>query len=77
MTLFKLYFGLKLEKLHYSHTDKPLETLQSEKMTVVSTKRFVMLAIETISSMGNEEDFNAVCDLCLKEIKKLHFILSY
>ena len=77
MTLFKLYFGLKLEKLHYSHTDKPLETLQSEKMTVVSTKRFVMLAIETISSMVNEEDFNAVCDLCLKEIKKLHFILSY
>ena len=76
MTLFKLNFGLKLEKLHYSHTDKLLETLQSGKMTVVSTKRFVMLAIETISSMRNEEDFNAVYDLCLKKIKKLHFILS-
>ena len=47
MTLFKLNFGLKLEKLHYSHTDKLLETLQSEKMTVVSTKRFVMLALKS------------------------------
>ena len=65
---------MKLEKLYYYHIDKLLEISQSEKMTAVSSKRLVMFAIETISSMRDEEDFNAVYDICLKEIKKLHFI---
>ena len=43
-------------------------------MAALSSKHLVMLAIETSSSIGDEEDFNAVYDLCLKEIKKLHFI---
>ena len=40
----------------------------------VSSKLLAMLTIETISSMRHEENFNAIYDLHLKEIKKLHFI---
>ena len=37
MTTFELNFGLKIGKLLYSHTDKLSQTLQSEKMTTVSS----------------------------------------
>ena len=74
MTTSELYFGLKLGKLLYSHTDKLSQTLQSDKMAAVSSKRLAMLTIETIGSMQNEENFNATDDLCLKEIKELHCI---
>ena len=74
MITFELYFGLKLGKLLYSHTDKLSQSLQNEKTTAVSSKRLAMLTIETISSMRNEEHFNTMYDLRLKEIKKLHFI---
>ena len=43
-------------------------------MAAVSSKRLAMLTIETISRMQNEETFNAMCDICLKEKKKLHFM---
>ena len=47
---------------------------QREKMAAVGNKRLAILTIETISSMRNKEIFNAMYDLYLKEIKKLHFI---
>ena len=37
MTTFELYFGLKLGKLLYSHTDELLQILQSEKMAAVGS----------------------------------------
>ena len=43
-------------------------------MAAVSSKRLAMLTIETISSMKNRENLNAINNLCLKEIKNLHFI---
>ena len=73
MTTLELYFVLELGKLLYSHTDKFSQTSQSEKIAAVSRKRLAMLTIETIRSMRNEENFNAMYDLCSKEIKKLHF----
>ena len=60
MKTFELYLQLKLGKLHYSHTDKLLKTLQRKKMRAGNSKRLVMLAIETISSIRNEDDFNAM-----------------
>ena len=49
MEAFDFYFGLKLGKLLYSHTDKLSQTLQCEKMSAVTSKRLAMLTIETIS----------------------------
>ena len=74
MEKFDYYFGLKLGNLLYPHTDKLSQTLQSEKMSAVSSKRLSMLTVKTISEMRNSESFDALYDLCLKEIKKLEFI---
>lgn len=74
METFDFYFGLKLGKLLFSHTDKLSQTLQSEKMSAVSSKRLAMLTVETISSLRNSESFDALYDLCLKEIQKFQFI---
>ena len=49
METFDFYFGLKLGKLLFSHTDKSSQTLQSEKMSAVSSKHLAMLTVETIS----------------------------
>ena len=46
MTTFLLYFGLKLRKLLCSHTDKLSQTLQSDKMAAVRSKRLAILTIE-------------------------------
>ena len=74
METFDFYFGLKLGKLLFSHTDKLSQTLQSEKMSAVSSKRLAMLTVETISDLRNSESFDALYDLCLKEIQKIEFI---
>ena len=74
METFDLFFGLKLGKLLYSHTDKLSQTLQKEKMSALSSKRIAMLTIETISGMRNQESFDAFYDLCLKESKKIMFL---
>ena len=74
METFDFYFGLKLGKLLFSHTDKLSQTLQSEKMSAVSSKRLAMLTVETISDLRNSESFDALYDLCLKEIQKIEFV---
>ena len=68
------YFGLKLGKLLFKHTDKLSQTLQSKKMSAVSSKRIAMLTVKTISNLRNSENFDALYDLCLKEIQKFQFI---
>ena len=67
MESFDYYFGLKVGKMLLSHTDKLSQTLQGAKMSAVSSKRLAMLTVYTISSLRNEESFNALYDLCLKE----------
>ena len=74
METFNFYCGLKLAKLLYSHTDKLLQTLQSEKMSAVSSKRLAMLTVKTISNLRNSESFDALYDLCLKEIQDIKFV---
>lgn len=74
METFDYYFGLKLGKLLYSHTDKLSQTLQKEKMSAVSSKRIAMLTVETIATMRNSDGFDALYDVCLKEIQKIPFI---
>ena len=74
MDTFDFYFGLKLGKLLYSHTDKLSQTLQSEKMSAVSSKRLAMLTVETISNLRNSESFGALYDLCLREIQNIKFV---
>ena len=71
METFDFYFGLKLGKLLFSHTDKLSQTLQSEKMSAVSSKRLAMLTVETISDLRNSESFDALYDLCLEEFRRL------
>ena len=66
METFDFYFGLKLGKLLYSHTDKLSQTLQSEKMSAVSSKRLAMLTVETISNLRNSGSFDALYDLCVR-----------
>ena len=74
METFDFYFGLKLGKLLYSPTNKLSQTLQSEKMSTVSSKRLAKLAVETISNLRNSESFDALYDLCLREIQNIKFV---
>ena len=74
METFDFYFGLKLGKLLCSHTDKLSQTLQSEKISAVSSKRLAMLTVETISNLRNSESFDALYDLCLREIQNIKFV---
>ena len=74
METIDFYFGLKLGKLLYSHTDKLSQTLQSEKMSAVSSKRLAMLTVETISNLRNSESFDDLYDLCLREIPNIKFV---
>ena len=74
METFNFYFGLKLGKLLYSHTDKLSQTLQSENMSAVSSKRLAMLTMETLSSLRSSENFDAFYDLCLKESQRIQFV---
>ena len=71
MESFDYYFGLKVGKMLYSHTDKLSQTLQDVKMSAVSSKRLAMLTVDTISSLRNDESFNALYDTCLKEAEKI------
>ena len=71
---FDFYFGLKLGKLLNSHTDKLSQTLQSEKMSAVSSKRLAMVTVETISNLHNSESFDALHDLCLRELQNIKFV---
>ena len=43
-------------------------------MSVVSSKRLVMLTVETISNLRNSESFDALYDLCLREIPNIKFV---
>ena len=74
METFDFYFGLKLGKLLYSPTDKLSQTLQSEKMSAVSSKRLAMLTVETKSNLHNSECFDALYDLCLRKIQNNKFV---
>lgn len=74
MGTFDLYFGLKLGKLLYAHTDKLSQTLQIEKISAVSSKRLAMLTVKTISDLNNAESFNLLYDLCMKGIQKISFV---
>ena len=60
MESFDYYFGLKVGKMLYSHTDKLSQTLQDVKMSAVSSKRLAMLTVDTISSLRNDESFSAL-----------------
>ena len=73
METFDFYFGLKLGQLSFFHTDKLSQTLQSEKMPAVSSKRLAMFTVATISDLRNSESFDALYDLCLREIQKMEF----
>ena len=74
METFDFYFGLKLGKLLYSPTDKLSQTLQSQKMSAVSSKHLAMHAVETISNLRNSESFDSLYDLCLREIQNIKFV---
>ena len=74
METFDFYFGLKLGKLLYSHTDKLSQTLQSEKMSAVNSKRLAMLTVETISNLRNSESLDGLYDLCLRKIQNIKFV---
>ena len=74
METFDFYFGLKLGKLLFSRTDKLSQALQSENMSAVSSKRLAMLTVETLSDLRNSESFDALFNLCLKQIQKNEFI---
>ena len=71
MESFDYYFGLKFGKMLYSHTDKLSQTLQDVKMSAVSSKRLAILTADTISSLYNDESFNALYHTCLKEAEKI------
>ena len=71
MESFDYYFGLKFGKMLYSHTDKLSQTLQDVKKSAVSSKRLTMLTVDTISSLYNDDSFNALYDTCLKEAEKI------
>ena len=71
MESFDYYFGFKVSKMLYFHTDKLSQTLQDVKMSAVSSKRLAMLTVDTISSLRNDESFNALYDTCLKETEKI------
>ena len=71
---FDLYFGLKLGKLLYSHIDKLSQALQNEKMSAVSSKSLAKLTIDTIAGIQNEESFNAIYDVAVKESKNIPFV---
>ena len=62
METFDFYFGLKFANLLFSHTDKLSQTLQSEKMSAVSSKHLAMLTVKTISNLRNSESFDAFYD---------------
>ena len=70
MESFDYYSGLKVRKMLYSHTDKLSQTLQDVKISAVSSKPLTMLTVDTISSLRNDESFNALYDTCLKEAEK-------
>ena len=74
METFDFCFGLKLGKLLYLPTDKLSQTLRSEKMSDVSSKRLAMITVETISNLRNSESFDALYDLCLRKIQNIKFV---
>ena len=74
MESFDYYFGLKVGKMLLSHTDKLPQTLQGAKMLAVSSKHLAMLTVHTISSLRNEESFDALYDLSLKETERIQSI---
>ena len=43
-------------------------------MSAISSTRLAMLTVETISDLRNSESFDALYDLCLKEIQKIEFV---
>ena len=74
MESFDFCFGLKVGKMLLSHTDKLSQTLQRAKMSAASSKRLAMLIVHTLSSLRNEETFNTLYDLRLKETERIQSI---
>ena len=74
MESFDLYFGLKLGKLLYSHTDNLSKTLQSEKMSAMGGKRLATLTVNVIEGMRNEESFDRIYDGCVDQMKEFPFV---
>ena len=74
MERFDLYFGLKLGKLLYSHTDNLSKTLQGEKMSAMGGKRLATLTVDVIEGMKNEESFDRIYDGCVDQIKEFPFV---
>ena len=74
MESFDLYFGLKLGKLLYSHTDNLSKTLQDEKMSAMGGKRLATLTFNVIEGMRNEESFDRIYDGCVDQIKEFPFV---
>ena len=64
MESFDLYFGQKLGKLLYYHTDNLSKTFQSEKLSAMGGKRLAMLTVDVIEVMRNEESFDRIFIFC-------------
>ena len=73
MEPFDFYFGLTLGKLLFSHTGNLSQTLQSEKMSAVNSKRLDMVIVETISDLRNSKSFDTLYNLCLNKVQKIEF----
>ena len=66
--------GVKIWKVNLFIRSKLSQTLQNEDMSAVISKRLAKLIIDTIAGIRNEESFNAMYDVAVKESKNIPFV---
>ena len=71
MSTFHFFFGLCLGHRFFSITDNLSKTLQSEKLSAVSSQNLARLTLKTLQNMRTEEDFNLFFDLVTEKANKL------
>ena len=76
MGKFDFFFRLHLGHRLYSHTDNLSNSLQSEKMSVATSKRLANLTVSLVQSIRVEESFESFYNAVLKERKNCHLFQS-
>lgn len=74
MRTFELFFGISLGKLLFSHTDNLSRTLQSVKMSALSSKHVADLTRETLQKMRDQDSFDNFYDCTLTKAKRFEFV---
>ena len=69
--MFHFFFGLCLGHRLFSITDNLLKTLQSEKLSAVSSQNMASLTLETLQNMRTQEDFDLFYKFVNKKAEKL------